>query len=578
MPPHSHLRRHLGHFPVFRDPFRPPCRKHQHTLWNRNVLPPPALPDPHSPHRHLSSPHHPHAPINASHPLVDASQDDPSSPPIHARHNSRPPASRRLLAVHEVSHRQPREGKVTFEAAETAVGLHQGRTKRPSDFTEGASRASFLTPLVPGVTVPAGDIWYMVAAVMVAAVVHELGHALAAGMQNGRVDKVGGFLAVALPGAYVQLGGVEEMGVWSQLKVYCAGAWHNLVCAVGAVMVVGWLPALMAGGYAVERGAMVVGLPQDSVLKGHLEVGDIVLKMGRFEVMNGGASFRHAVSELILTRDSVGFCVPEDLYLNFSKPKSPCCNEEYLSSMEAGDELRQKCFRVDGVEKRLACIDPEVVSTQPTCRETVECVRGASTGNGGRVMFARNENDVEWEGVSRMEDTEEEESAGGNSEAEDPAMKNRSTGCFIPVLPVQQQLVDVRVRKVETGQIVHFFYEGYPQVLGRSVSVSSYIPRGWGQVPVGITQIVARADLPNGVERLLQYLSSISLALAILNMAPVLFLDGETSSVLFVRLLLPRMSKAGIERVKGVIVSGGSLLLLLNLLVALLEVETWSGG
>lgn len=322
---------------------------------------------------------------------------------------------------------------------------------------------------------------------------------------------------------------------------------------------------------------MVVGLPEDSVLKGHVEVGDIVLKMGKFEVMNGGASFRGAVSKLILTRDSVGFCVPEDLYLNFSRPKSACCSEEYLSSMEAGDELRQKCFRVDGIEKRLACIDPDVVSTQPTCRQTIECVRGASTVDNGKVMFARNESDVELKVVSRTE-MEEGELGGANPGAEDAAMKNRSTGCFIPVLPVQQQLVDVRVRKVRTGEIVHFFYEGYPQVLGRAVSVSSYVPRVWGHVPVRVTRGLARADLPNGIERLLQYLSSISLALAILNMAPVLFLDGETSSVLFVRLLLPRLSKTGMERVKGVIVSGGSLLLLLNLLVALLEVETLSEG
>lgn len=467
-------------------------------------------------------------------------------------------------------------GFVSTEANETREGKGYA-------LTQGPSRKSFLTPLVPGVTVPVGDIWYMIAAVLIAAVVHELGHALAAGMQNARVSGVGGFVALALPGAYVQLGGIEEMKAWAQLKVYCAGAWHNLVTVFLALLLVGWLPLLMGGGYYTQMGAMVVGVPEESPLKGHVEVGDIILKLGRFEVEDGGPSFRRAVSKLILTNDTVGFCVSEDLYRNHSQPRSACCTSEYLQSLERSDELRYKCFRVHGIEKRTSCIDPEVVSTQPTCRSTAQCPAKRSRDSKGKVSFARSEGLTSRYSLDRANilsepggESETEASLAEMTGMEETIVEEKRIGCFIPVLPLQQQLIDVRVQTLSNREVVHFFYEGYPQVLGRSVSVSSYVPRIWWWGPRFVVRTLAHADLPNMLERLMQYLSSISLALAILNMAPVFFLDGEASAGLFIRLLLPNLSKASTVKLRWILVWGGSILLGINLLIAMLEVDATS--
>lgn len=446
--------------------------------------------------------------------------------------------------------------------------------------SSAASRNAFLTPLVPGVTVPAGDLWYMIGAVLIAAVVHELGHALAAGMQNAQVSGIGGFVALLLPGAYVQLGGIEDLSPWNQLKVYCAGAWHNLVSAILALVVVGWLPALMSGFYLCQEGAMVVAVPELSPLSGHVEPGDIIRRLGQFNVSDGGPSFRLAVSNLVLSNDSVGFCVPEDLYRNYSKSRSPCCQDEYLQNIDYGESLDHKCFRVEGIENRTSCLDPVAVSTQPTCRQTRECSGLAAPGNMGHVVSRSDEGmpigGLRLDTVNRAAapvsagDGGEGDSSGTEEDAGDQAEK---TSCFVPILPMQQQLVDVLVRSGRTGNLVHFFYEGYPQVLGQSVTVSSYVPRIWWIAPFPVTQVLASVDIPNMIERLVQYFSSISLALAILNMAPVFFLDGEMSSVLFVRIFAPKMPTTTAMRIKAIMVFSGTVLLVLNMIIALLEME-----
>lgn len=64
---------------------------------------------------------------------------------------------------------------------------------------------------------------------------HELGHALAATLHKIRVLHVGFFLSAGLPGAYVSVDpAVAAHRPSKQLRVYCAGVWHNLVCGARA--------------------------------------------------------------------------------------------------------------------------------------------------------------------------------------------------------------------------------------------------------------------------------------------------------------------------------------------------------
>lgn len=590
---HRHHRRHPHHSPVPEGhplPRGPPCKNRQpQTPWNRPLgthqsadydRPLAALPAPGSTQSVHPPTHHPKAILP---PILDEAAAEADLRANGEKSQITISWRRKPKTVEQPTLKTT----ARLQANSSDPNSVPNHPRLPPGAQQAPTRTSFLTPLVPGVTVPPGDLWYMIAAVLIAAVLHELGHALAAGMQNARVSGVGGFVALAIPGAYVQLQGIDELAILPQLRVYCAGAWHNLVAAILALAAVGWLPLFMSGLYLTGNGALVVSVPQLSALVGHIEPGDLILKLGRFDVEDGGPSFRLAVSNLILTNDTVGFCVSEDLYRNFSKPKSTCCDEEGMKRLESGADMKHKCFRVQGVERRTSCIDTAVVSTQRTCRISRECNEHEAGNRQGAVVFTHRDGAQEGaespEGTAsvRLDTTNRVAaplppgSTHGPAAPVDKDVQSDKISCFLPVLPQKQQLVDVRVRRAQTGEVVHFFYQGYPEVLGQSVTVSSYVPRFWSLAPLFLVQTFAMLDIPNMIERLLQYLSSISLALAILNMAPVFFLDGEASSILFVRLFIPRMSSSTAAVAKQVIVCTGSVLLVLNILSSILEVEGW---
>ncbi|CDF39698.1 unnamed protein product [Chondrus crispus] len=254
--------------------------------------------------------------------------------------------------------------------------------------------------------------------------------------------------------------------------------------------------------------------------------------------------------------------------------------------MEFADGLQHKCFRVEGIQNRTSCLDLVAVSAQDRCQQTRECNGGGERGSMGRIVSRTADEDdpggTEIDALNRAVPPIATDGGvvdeGDAGESEEGGKGGEKTSCFLPVLPMQQQLVDIEVRGVRNGEQVIFFYEGYPQVLGQSVTVSSYVPRLWRYLPVGVVALVARLDIPNVLERLLQYFSSISLGLAILNMAPVFYLDGEMSSVLFARLFMPKMETATAMKVRSGVVGAGTMLLALNMAIALLEIDPEVGS
>jgi S2P endopeptidase len=400
--------------------------------------------------------------------------------------------------------------------------------------------AGFLTPLLPGVTVPMTDMSYIAVAMLVSAMVHEIGHAMAASMQEAKVESFGGFLAFLFPGAFVRLTGVNALPPFRQLKVWCAGAWHNFVLAVICLGLISVLPLAVSGLYGRGVGAQVVSLPDGSPLATHVQPGDVILGFGRFRVEDGAKSFRSATSRLVETGDSAGFCLSEKLFQDHAHSASECCDLVALGK----EHSRLQCFSVtDGVHigQKLSCISPVVASTRPTCRSSSDCTPSSPSG------------------------------AGPLDEADAGIGVASPEICFLAVLPQRQKLIDIRVRSGQTGKVNHFLFQGYPEVLAQSVSVSSYVIRHTWALPWSLTKLLASVDAPNVLERQLQYVVSISLALAILNMAPVYRLDGEASASLFIKLLVPGIDSFRLAKISGILLNFGSSLLALNILLALLD-------
>ncbi len=135
-----------------------------------------------------------------------------------------------------------------------------------------------LTPVVPGVNLPMNRVLSYFVCLLVNSVWHEAGHALAAAAEHRRVQGFGVFLFGVYPGAYVEMGGDElaSLSPLQQLRVVCAGAWHNITLAALVALVALAAPMLLSPWYYEPGGVVVVDVALQSPLRGHLLPGSVL--------------------------------------------------------------------------------------------------------------------------------------------------------------------------------------------------------------------------------------------------------------------------------------------------------------
>ncbi|GAB0494180.1 hypothetical protein MMPV_005470 [Pyropia vietnamensis] len=462
---------------------------------------------------------------------------------------------------------------------------------------------SILQPLVPGVNLPLWHAPYLLLAAAIATVVHEAGHALAAAADGEmRVVGVGGFLALFLPGAYVRIEGVDDAGRWRALKVWCAGAWHNVVAAVVAATATLALPLLLSPVYSASGGALVVGVPQSSALAGHLHPGDVIVGLGRHPV-RGVADLARAIGSITAGEDSSGFCVGPGLMATIARIDS----EAAAATGDAADGASRGVWRTSnecckhvlergGEHPTLACLSPQrnrsvaaaaqwaagsfclppdQAGSLPPCHDGGGCGYGQGAGDGKGASGRRARGGYGFPLVGRMGQL------GGGVASSDANARGARTlptgapGCYYPVLPPGDQLMDIAVVSPAAGGARrHLFFQGPPLILSRSVALSPYTPRLASLVaPLAPAAYAAAAaaDGPLLLDVTLRYLVSLSLALAVVNMAPVARLDGEAAWALFLGGVLRGARPGTLRRVQGGVVAAGTALLVANIGVAALS-------
>lgn len=126
-------------------------------------------------------------------------------------------------------------------------------------------------------------------ALLVSGILHECGHAIAAvrcvhvaslnvhhhcmlayyirlnHRERKTVSTFGVFLMFIYPGAFVEIREdflTNTTPPWKQLKIICAGVWHNFTLALLAFALVGALPVLLSPMYSHTNGVMVASLPE----------------------------------------------------------------------------------------------------------------------------------------------------------------------------------------------------------------------------------------------------------------------------------------------------------------------------
>ncbi|MED6233809.1 hypothetical protein ATANTOWER_016983, partial [Ataeniobius toweri] len=123
-----------------------------------------------------------------------------------------------------------------------------------------------LQVVVPGVNLPTSQLAYFFIALLLSGVIHELGHAVAALRESVRVNGFGVFVFVVYPGAFVDLftTHLSLISPAQQLRIFCAGVWHNFVLCVAALGLLFLLPVLLFPAYTTGGGALVTEVVQVS--------------------------------------------------------------------------------------------------------------------------------------------------------------------------------------------------------------------------------------------------------------------------------------------------------------------------
>ena len=349
--------------------------------------------------------------------------------------------------------------------------------------TVSDDKEQLLTPVMPGWNLPSNDVPYYVTTLIFSALFHEAGHALAAANEMVRINGWGMFLLLVYPGAYVDLhpDHLALISAKRQLRIYCAGVWHNLILALFGIATFFLLPVILMPLYSKGIGAVVLHIPDDSVLSDKLSLSTIITDVNMCPVF-GTEDWFKCVQEQARA-PITGYCMPmstlEQYHMySFSDTTAlqeggrGCCPDDSQSDL---------CFHmvvsnndVTNVTTRTGyvCLPARAVMSRRNCSHSIDC-RGVH-----------------------------------------PSV------CVFPSVPSSSRLVKIKHNSKSPDVI----YLGEPRGLYSSVMVGDYSPRNQ-LVPLTLPVVIATQLL---------YLVSLSAAFAVLNVVPAYALDGQWVTIAMV--------------------------------------------
>uniref|UniRef100_A0A9R1SFD0 Membrane-bound transcription factor site-2 protease n=2 Tax=Cyprinus carpio TaxID=7962 RepID=A0A9R1SFD0_CYPCA len=368
--------------------------------------------------------------------------------------------------------------------------------------------------IIPGNFVFSFQLAYFFIAILVSGVIHEFGHGVAALREQVRLNGFGVFMFVVYPGAFVDLftTHLNLISPVQQLRIFCAGVWHNFMLCVVALSFLLLLPIILFPFYYTGAGALVTEVVEGSPSSGPrgLFLGDLVTQLEDCPVW--GVQDWHNCVQHLSHNPQMGYCVhTAKLQLSWSAGRAfkrldgtmECCGNNSLTDF---------CFSYsNNVESKLfACLP---------VRKTIEASRTCRTNTDCQTDFI-------------------------------PSL------CLIPSLENQTRLIRVK-HPPQTDML----FVGYPSHLQYSVSLTSFVPR----------LAFLHPDLPVMLETFCKYLVSLSGALAVVNAVPCFALDGQWMLTAFLEATLSSviLERNNRELIGFFFLLGGSALLAANVALGL---------
>lgn len=372
-----------------------------------------------------------------------------------------------------------------------------------------------LTPVMPGVNLPMNQIVYYLLTLFVCGVFHELGHAIAAVTEEVHVNGFGIFIMALYPGAFVDLS-TEHLQVISpvrQLRIFCAGIWHNFVIVIFAITALLFLPLFLLPFYHSGHSILVTNVIENSPVSGPkgLSVGDRVTSIDECRVKN----------------------------IN-----------DWINCLQMKSEEKQKsgfCLSLDVLSQ----LDVSTTSYK-TLTDSVECCSNA-TNTHLCFGYKKKRNSASLYACLPARSTSERMKCYAKN---DCSHLETSSVCVLPSLDNTTKLL----RILNEGKQAILFL-GHPLDIYYSVTLSNYVPYS-SLFPL---------NLPYILETFYKYLISLSGALAILNVVPCYALDGQWILLAVIELTTSSLIKSRHNRnlLYNIILIFGTSLLGANIVIAL---------
>ncbi|XP_044011984.1 membrane-bound transcription factor site-2 protease isoform X2 [Aphidius gifuensis] len=372
-----------------------------------------------------------------------------------------------------------------------------------------------LTPVVPGVNVPFADIKYYVITLILCSLIHEFGHALAASREDLQVYGVGFLLVFIIPIAYVSLNSeqLSQLPTMKQLRILCAGLWHNIILAVISFLIFFSSSLLLAPLYSVDSGIIVKSIHPKSPLLGStgLYVHDSIYKVNECQVDNIN-DWYYCLLDTI-KHVTPGYCVDELIVqehdrsipdLKKQKNAANCCKTD--------DESHgYLCFEyVENLSKLIlnSCLPARTIieKSYDQCQSSFSCLK-------------------------------------------------QDTCCVRPVLGNNKTKV-VQIKRRIGKDIL---YIGDPADIYKTVIVSNWVPK---------FKLIG-SELPEFITTLSKYITVLSAGQAIINVIPCFWFDGQYILIIFFHKLLGSRSHPKTRQTLSFIITCiGTCILLINLMYA----------
>ncbi len=143
--------------------------------------------------------------------------------------------------------------------------------------------AVLLTPALPGITIGPREIPYLLISVAITLLLHETSHAMAAWSEGIPVKNMGLFLAVLIPGAFVETDDDKfaDVGDLSKLRVLSSGPLANLATAIVCIVLLSNFSLALSPLYETSpSGVLVVDVVDGGPAeRSGLTVGDVIYEV-----------------------------------------------------------------------------------------------------------------------------------------------------------------------------------------------------------------------------------------------------------------------------------------------------------